>query len=462
MTARQWLRLVLVGFGAAVVPLDTAVNIGFPAITRSFGLPIQMIQWVVICYVLTYASLMLAFGRVGDIFGHARVFRAGLAWSVAAFLLCAAAPSYGWLLFCRFLQGIGAGLVISVAPALVTGLFPEHRRSRAVAAFTMIFALASAAGPLVGGVLVSVWGWPAVFWFRAPIALTALVFLEGLPRGAGRSAREPVDIAGAALLALAIGSLLLVCRRVAPPQPPRLARPPVIGNCGRRGLGAFRRREARTAAPIVNLEFFRSLAFAAVNIASILVYLTSFSVLLFVPYYLVRFTGLPLPWAGAVLAASFAGSTAASPVAGRLVERVPANNVALAGALLGGAGLIAVGSWNGGQSGGTPAILAALLVQGFGVGLFQVAYMDIVIATLPQRSRGVAGSVAMLTRTLGIVGGATLLTLVFHAVEAAALAGKAPPSAAFLTAFRTTLYAAGIVSALTGAAMLGFDRRRRP
>jgi MFS family permease len=459
MTARQSLRLVLVGLGAAVVPLDTAVNIGFPAITRSFGLPIQMIQWVVICYVLTYASLMLAFGRIGDIFGHARVFRAGLAWSVAAFLLCAAAPSYGWLLFCRFLQGIGAGLVISVAPALVTGLFPEHRRSRAVAAFTMIFAIASAAGPLLGGVLVSIWGWPAVFWFRAPIALTALVFLEGLPRGGRQAAREPLDIAGAALLAVAIGSLLLSVDEL-----PRLGRGnwlavPLSG-LALAAVWAFRRREARTAAPIVNLEFFRSLGFAAVNVASILVYLTSFSVLLFVPYYLVRFTELPLPWAGAVLAMSFAGSTVASPIAGRLIEHLPANTVALAGAVLGGAGLVAIGSWNGASNGGTPAILAALIAQGFGVGLFQVAYMDVVIATIPQRSRGVAGSVAMLTRTLGIVGGATLLTLMFHAVEAAALARGAPPSAAFLTAFRTTLYAAGITSALTGIAVVAVGARR--
>ena len=73
------------------------------------------------------------------------------------------------------------------------------------------------------------------------------------------------------------------------------------------------RRERRTAVPIVNLEFFRNLSFAAVNAASVLVYLTSFSVLLFVPYYLVRFTVLPLPWAGAVLAASFAGTMASSP-----------------------------------------------------------------------------------------------------------------------------------------------------
>src|SRR5438128_12329393 len=97
VVAWPWLRLVLVGLGTSVVPLDSAVNIAFPDITGSFGLPIQMIQWVVICYVLTHASLMLAFGRVGDVFGHARVFRAGLVWNSAAFLLCAAAQSYGWL-----------------------------------------------------------------------------------------------------------------------------------------------------------------------------------------------------------------------------------------------------------------------------------------------------------------------------------------------------------------------------
>ncbi len=109
MTPRQWLRLVLVGLGTSVVPLDTAVNIGFPDITQSFGLPIQMIQWVVICYVLTYASLLLAFGRVGDIFGHGRVFRAGLAWGVVAFLLCAADPAMAGCCSSDFCKGSAPG-----------------------------------------------------------------------------------------------------------------------------------------------------------------------------------------------------------------------------------------------------------------------------------------------------------------------------------------------------------------
>jgi MFS family permease len=458
MTVAQRLRLMLVGLGASIVPLDTAVNIAFPDITRSFGLPIQMIQWVVICYVLTYASLMLAFGRVGDIFGHAQVFRVGLLWSVAAFLLCAAAPAYGWLLFCRFLQGIGAGLVISVAPALVTGLFPEQRRGRAVAAFTMMFAVGSAAGPLIGGTLVSRWGWPAVFWFRAPIALAALLFLRGMPARPRAGGREPLDIAGAFLLALAISSLLLFVNEL-----PRLGRHdwlaiPLLG-LALAGLGAFVRREARAAAPIVDLGFFRRGGFTAINLASVLVYLTSFSVLLFVPYYLVRFTALSLPAAGAVLAASFVGTMAASPLAARLIERIPANRVALLGALLGGAGLIAIAGWDPG-AGRTPIILSALFLQGFGVGLFQVAYMDVVLGTIPDRHRGVAGGVAMLTRTLGIVGGATLLTLGFHAVEASALANGHNPADGFLTAFRAIFCAAGVLSALTGIAALAAGGRR--
>src|SRR5437660_4097626 len=136
--AWPWLRLVLVGLGISVVPLDSAVNIAFPDITGSFGLPIPMIQWVVICYVLTHAGLMLAFGRVGDMWGHGRVFRAGLAWSVAAFLLCAAAPSFGWLLFFRFLQGISAGLIISCAKAQETGLSHEVRIRHEIGIFATL------------------------------------------------------------------------------------------------------------------------------------------------------------------------------------------------------------------------------------------------------------------------------------------------------------------------------------
>ncbi len=460
MTPRQWLRLMLVGLGTSVVPLDTAVNIGFPDITASFGLPIQMIQWVVICYVLTYASLLLAFGRVGDIFGHARVFRAGLIWGVAAFLLCAAAPSYGWLLFFRFLQGIGAGLVISVAPALVTGLFPEDRRSRAVAAFAMIVALSSAAGPLLGGALVYFWGWPAVFWFRAPIALAALLFARGLPVASRAGGRESLDIVGALLLTIGISTLLLTLNRVQHPSLDDVVLPALAAAAAASLLG-FARWERRVPRPIIDLDLFRNRGFAVANCVSIVVYLTSFSVLLFAPYYLVRAAGLPLPAAGAVLALSYGGTMAASPLAGRLIERFPAQRIAILGAVLSGAGLFAIGSWSPGAPWQAAVIVATLVVQGVGMGLFQVSYIDVVMATLPPRHRGVAGSLVTLTRTLGTVSGATLLTLLFHAIETSASAGGEPQATGFLTAFSWTFRIAGAVAALTGMIAALTSRPRR-
>jgi EmrB/QacA subfamily drug resistance transporter len=459
MTARQALRLVLVGLGTSVVPLDTAVNIAFPDITGSFGLPIETIQWVVICYVLTYSSLMLAFGRVGDIWGHGRVFRVGLLWSGVAYLLCAAAPSYGWLLFCRFLQGIGAALIVSCAPALVTGLYPEERRTRAVAAFTVMYAIGSAAGPLLGGVFVELWGWPAVFWFRAPIALAAFLFLEGLPVVSRRTARETVDIVGAVLLALGISTLLLMLNRLQSLDRHQFA-VIVLAVAGLTTLTGFVRWETRIAQPIVNLRFFRTLGFTAVNAASVLIYLTSFSVLLLGPYYLVRAAGLSVPMAGGILAVSFAASIVASPLAGWVIERVSAARIAVIGALLGATGLVLMGGWAPGVAEHTIAILGALVVQGFGVGLFQVAYMDVVMQTLPPHQRGVAGSIAMLSRSLGTVTGATLLTLVFHAAEAISVAGGHAPPDAFLTGFRATFWLAGAVCAGAGLLVLLAVRRR--
>jgi EmrB/QacA subfamily drug resistance transporter len=437
MTARGVIRLALLGLGSAVVPLDTAVNIAFPDITGHFHLPIAMIQWVVIAYVLTYASLLLAFGRIGDIFGHARVFRAGLLWCAVAFLLCGVAPSYGWLLFFRFLQGIGAGLVISCAPALVTSLYAEERRGRALGAFTMMFAIGSAVGPLLGGVLVALWGWPAVFWFRAPLALFALLALKGLPEAPIRVA-ETLDVPGAFLLALGLGTLLfLLNERQLLWALPLLALA-LLSLCG------FVFWESRVSRPIVDLDLFRNFRFLVLNLASAAVNLAAFSVLLFVPYYLVRLTRLPLPVAGAVLAASFLGMILSSPLAGVLVERIAAHRLAALGAGLGGAGLFLIGSLKPSLAFEWLALLVSLLVQGAGLGLFQVAYMEVVMATLPRGDRGVAGGLSMLTRTVGILLGATLLSLLFHGFESASTGDRA---AGFLAAFGATFRIAGLVSA---------------
>src|SRR5205085_2476895 len=246
---------------------------------------------------------------------------------------------------------------------------PEERRSRAVGMFTLMYAIGSAAGPLLGGLLVELWGWPAVFWFRAPLALIALLFSEERPPTPRIAIREPIDIIGAVLLALGISTFLLTLNRLQHVEGRQLLGFLLLAIAATTLLG-FVRWENRVAQPIVNLGLFRSRAFAGLNIAGVLVYLTSFSVLLLGPYYLVRFTGLTVAMAGAVLGASFVGSLVASPLSGWAVERIPAGRVAALGAALGAAGLVLIANWEPGAGGQSILILATLVLQGFGVGVF--------------------------------------------------------------------------------------------
>ena len=200
--------------GTIAVQFNSAVNIAFPDLVRSFALPIPDIQWIVIAYTLTYAALMLVFGRAGDIFGHRTIFLAGAAISVIAYVLCAISPSYGWLLTARVLQGVGAALALSCGPALITSLYPEDRRAQVLSLYTLLIGLGGGLGPIVGGFLVERFGWPSVFAFRAPIALAALAAGLALPAGKRSAVREGFDAVGALLLVLAIAVVLLALNQL--------------------------------------------------------------------------------------------------------------------------------------------------------------------------------------------------------------------------------------------------------
>jgi MFS family permease len=418
---------LVVGLGTAVVPLDTSVNIAFPAITRGFDLATADIQWVVICYVLTYTSLTLALGRIGDIYGHARVFRAGLIWSTVALALCALAPNFATLLVCRFLQGIAAALILSCGAALAISAYGEARRSRALGLYTMMFAAGLTLGPWIGGALVERWDWPAVFTFRVPIAAAALLLSRGLP-GTQPAAREPFDLFGAVLLAAALTAMLLTFNRIGELVAIPLALVALAAFAG------FFRYEARCENPIIDPSVFRLPGFAILNLANVAINLAAFSVWLLVPFYLTRATELSLAASGAILAMGSLGMAGTAPIAGRVAGRIAPRRLALAGAILVGLGLLLIATWQR----GTPAawLIATLLLQGAGLGVFQLAYTDIVTATIPPAHRGVAGSLAMVTRTVGTVSAAALVMLLFAHFEV---------GEGFLVAFRRTFAIAGFL-----------------
>jgi EmrB/QacA subfamily drug resistance transporter len=448
--------LFVVALGTLVVPFDSAVNVAFPAIVRSLALPIPAIQWVVIAYTLTYAALMLVFGRIGDIVGYRRIFLLGSGWSCLAFLACAAAPSFGWLLAGRIAQGVGAAMALSCGPALATSLYPDAERTRVLGLYTMVFGVGGVLGSLLAGVLVALWGWQAVFWFRAPISLTAFILGWTLPLANRPTRGARFDAIGAILIVLAVTALLLALNRLR--QFDGTAAVLTILCAGL--VAAFIRWEQRSTQPLIDLRFFRSRDFALVNTAHVALNLAGFAVMLLVPFYLDRFGGVTVAETGAVLAASNTGLMLASPLAGRLAAVVPSRRLALLGAAVMGIGQFAVGRAD--TMPHLAMLIGGMMLQGGGLGLFQVAYFDIVTAAMPREDRGVAGSLVMMTRTVGVVTGATLLMLVFQTLRAAAEAEGMPSSQAFVAGFQGAFHAAtllplGVVAVALAA---GWARRR--
>jgi MFS family permease len=429
-----------------VVPLDSAVNIGFPAIVGHFGLAIPMIQWVVIAYVLTQTSLMLSFGRIGDMLGYRRIFLFGTGISTVAFIACALAPSFAALLAGRIVQGIGAGLILSCGPALATSLFPEAMRTRILAHYMTMFGIGWALGPSLFGLLVERFGWSAVFSFRAPVALAAFVLGWTLPRRP-RSSPEPFDAAGGVLLALALSCLLLALNRLRSPGPDTA----LLAAFAVAGFLLFYRQERRFVRPIIDFDHFRNGDFTAVNVMNGLLNLAAFGIMLLAPFYLSRIPGLSLPVAGLVLAVSPLGVVLAAPAAGRLLSACRPRPIGLCGCALCGVGLFGISL--SGSVADLPILAASMAIQGFGLGLFQVAYFDIVTATMPAHDRGVAGALGMATRTIGNVMGATLLMLVFQSLHGSGMDGDT-----FQAAFQATFRIAAAIPA--GLILFDFVRGR--
>ena len=394
---KQLIGLLAISLGAMIGPLDTSVNVAFPHIVDDLDQPMEMIRWVVICYVLTYASLMLVFGKLGDLYGRRRVFSIGLAVNVGSLYLISISSSFDSLLFCRFLQGVGTGLTTSVAPALMIALYPESKRSYAVGLFTVVFAIGGLLGPIVGGFLVEVFDWRAVFWFRIPISAVSLILIfDGL---------------GALTLIFSISLCLLTINQFHSLDTNGIW--PIIG------LGAtasalifwFIRHEKSTKEPIVNLDVFQNIEFVILNIASCFLYLTTFSVILIIPFFLYRTEGLSANDAGLILSVGFIGTSIAGLLGGRIIGTVNPRLVSFFGVLITGLGLTSISGVQGPND--IPWLIVALVLQGVGTGLFQASYMYSITGMLPSTQRGGSGSITMLTRTIGVVSGVTVLTLAF-------------------------------------------------
>src|SRR3954471_23381776 len=200
---RRWASLMVVCLAQLMIVLDvTIVNVALPSIQRDLGFSQANLTWVVNAFLVTFGSLLLLAGRLGDLLGRRRLFLAGLVVFTLASLLCGVAPSQGALIAARLLQGVGAAAQASVILAIIVTEFPEAaERARAMGAYVFVSVAGGSLGLLAGGLLTQALSWHWVFFVNIPIGLATLAFGEALIRtDNGLGIRHGVDWLGSLLV----------------------------------------------------------------------------------------------------------------------------------------------------------------------------------------------------------------------------------------------------------------------
>ena len=205
----RWIGLAAAASGVFLTALDITVNVALPDITDSLGTDPVTIQWIIILYVGAGTGMQLGLGGLADVFGIRRIFIVGLVAYTVAVTAIGLVDNLGAVFGLRVFQAVGNGMLIVLAPAIVTRLFPSEFRGRALGIMAALGTLGMLAGSLGGGVLVDAFGWQSIFLGRVPLCLAAIVFSVALLRIPDRSTKgSDFDLRGAVTLFAAMSSLI--------------------------------------------------------------------------------------------------------------------------------------------------------------------------------------------------------------------------------------------------------------
>jgi len=401
------LTLAAMTLGYAVVQLDvTIVNTALGSISSSLGGGISELQWVVSSYTIAFAAFILTAGALGDRLGAKKIFMSGFALFTTASLGCALAPGALTLVTARAVQGIGAAFLVPNSLALLNHIYrKETERGRAVGIWAAGASLALTAGPLVGGALIALVGWRSIFLVNLPIGLAGLWLTWRYAGETARSAHRKLDLPGQAT---AIGALACLAGAIIEGGAVGWSDPWVLG-----GFGAFATlatlfvvRERSAPQPMLPLSLFEHRLFLATSIVGLLVNVAFYGLIFVLSLYFQQVNGLsPLatglafvPMMGAVLPANL--------LAARATERFGAVAIIATGAVLAGAGCIALLVVERGTN--YLLICTQLLAIGAGLGLLVPPLTSTLLGSVDKARSGVAAGVLNATRQTGSVIGVAL------------------------------------------------------
>ncbi len=403
-----------------IVSMDaTVVNVALPSIRTDLGTSVSGLQWTVDAYTLTIASFLLLSGATADRFGRRRVFQIGLVVFGLGSLLCSVAPSIGFLVFARVVQGLGGSMLNPVAMSIITNTFTVPReRARAVGVWGAVVGVSMALGPLVGGALTQTVGWRSVFWVNIPIALAAILLTAlFVPESRAATARR-FDPIGQGLVIVALVSLIYGLI-----EAPRAGwdSPLIIGLFAVTIVSvALLIRHCRTSDhPFVDLRFFHSVPFSSATITAVLGF-SSYGAFLFVnALYLQDVRGLSAFQTGVYMLPLALTTLVCSLLSGRMVGRFGTRpSLVIAGSMLAASGVtltfLSVSTSNG-------WLLFSYVLFGLGFGMINAPITTTAVAGMPLAQAGVAAAFASTSRQVGVSIGVALAGTVTGAAATAAL-----------------------------------------
>jgi EmrB/QacA subfamily drug resistance transporter len=453
MTARSrtiW-TFVITSIALFMTSLDNlVVTTALPVIRVDLHASLSSLEWTVNAYTLTFAVLLLTGATLGERFGRRRMFLIGLAVFTAGSAAAALAPSAGWLILARAVQGSGAAVVTPLTLTLLSAAVPVARRGAALGAWGAVAGLAIASGPLVGGAIVQGWSWQTIFWINVPIGLLLLPLAwRGLEESYGAASR--LDVPGVLLASTGLfGVVLGMVRANELGWTSAYVLTALIG--GASLVAAFIRWELRTKEPMLPMRLFRSRGFSAANGASVLMFFGMFGAIFLLSQALQTMQGYSPLGAGLRMLPWTAMPIVVAPIAGILADRIGARPVVFVGLALQSIGL----AWLAVIMSPTvpyAQIVPALVVSGVGMALFFAPTAALVLGTVRRDEEGIASGTANALRELGGVFGVAVLSSVF-----AAHGGYASPHT-FEMGLRPAVGVGAVAVGLAALVLLAVPRR---
>jgi EmrB/QacA subfamily drug resistance transporter len=470
---RRWTALGVCVAALFMTLLDVSiVTVALPSIGASTGAGPSQLQWVVSGYALAFGMVPIIGGRLGDDRGRKRMLLVGIAAFVVFSALVGLAPSPAVLIAARLLQGLAGGLINPQVSGLVQQLFPLRERGKAFGLIGAAVGIATAAGPVVGGVLIALggeqFGWRLCFLVNVPIGLAALVLCARLlPAQPRRDTRRPLDLPGATLLSLGVFGVLFPAVQFDADHDVRLALLLVPALAVLAGFIGWERGPGRRRGyPLVDLQLFRIRSFADGTVLAVLFFCAYTGTPLVLALFLQEGLGFT-PLESGLAASSYAvGAALSAPIGGWLVPRL--GQRLLVGALglftvgVAAAALVA-GNLAGDAEPVTVALVMApaLLLAGLGGGSVITPNQALSLAEVDVRGGSTAGGVLQTAQRFGNAIGAAIITAVFYASVTGAAGSGTGREADYGQAYAVSL----VVSVVFAAAALVVavrDVRRRP